>query len=268
MAGSSRVATLGVALPVDPGAHVVDATAPASAPFHARAHARPRARPRACPISLAPRRARPRPGRPRSVPLKDSRCRASQQRRWGWVTLAARRRSRGRARAIFFILHDNAVSTVNADCPGELLPSVGQERRSTARESNARTVRERSRSLSSPRPRWRSERASCSSRPRRDHPRPAIDVTAGAPGAPAGLSLHGDVLSDPRVAFAKDRSVSSSEPASRARSLSCRPGSSAPASPRARPRAPGPSSRRRRTRDRFSPRPAPRRGPACSARER
>jgi hypothetical protein len=183
--GKLTSATLGVALPIDPGPHVVEATAPASTPFHAELMLAA-GEARSVTLSLAPATSDPGPA---DHPTAESGSGSPRRATWGWISLAG-----GGLLAVgsgvFFILHDNAVSTVNADCPNQRCPA-SQETSIDGTESNARTYEAVSIGLIA---------ASAlaigggvvllATAPR--SPSASMSVTAGAPGAPAGLSLHGE----------------------------------------------------------------------------
>ncbi|MGO8996344.1 MAG: hypothetical protein ACLQVI_23775 [Polyangiaceae bacterium] len=185
--GKLASATLGIALPIDPGAHVVDATATASAPFHLELTLGP-GEAKSVPISLPSASPTPTGDAHDQVPLKDKPV-SSSQHTLGWVTLAA-----GGLFAIgsgiFFILHDNAVSTVNSDCPGGLCPA-GQEAQIDGTESNARTYEVLSTAFIAASALAIGTGVVLLATAPKSPATPPIDVTAGAPGAPAGLSLHG-----------------------------------------------------------------------------
>ncbi len=120
----SKVAdgTLGVPLPVDPGKHVVDATAPGRDPFHAEV-ALAASEAKRVDIELAATQAAAAPETPGSdttTPATDAT--GSSRRTWGWVAVGA-----GGAllvgAAVFTAGHNSAVSDLEASCPNGRCPS-------------------------------------------------------------------------------------------------------------------------------------------------
>jgi hypothetical protein len=171
---------LGVALPVDPGPHVVDAKAPGSPPFHAE-------------VTLAEgdaKRIEVSLARALDSSRGDSgadKGGASSRSTWGWLTLAA-----GGALAVgsvvFLVLHDNAVSTLDSDCPGQRCPSA-QESQIDGTASNARTYEGLSIGLVAASAIAVGAGVVLFATAPSDHAQ-SVTVSAGAPAAPAGLSLH------------------------------------------------------------------------------
>jgi len=183
--GKLASATLGVPLPLDPGSHVVDATAPASSSFHAE-------------LVLGA-------GEAKNLTLafpsyasdtNDSlaaraELASASRRKWGWIAVAA-----GGVLAVgsglFLIFHNDAVATVNTDCPNLRCP-IAQQAQVLGAESDARTDQGVSIALlaasvvavgggaallaTSPGP--------------KPSATPAVVVTGAAPGALAGLSIRG-----------------------------------------------------------------------------
>jgi hypothetical protein len=119
--GKLTNATLAVGLPLDPGRHVVDATAPGRAPFHAELSLDAGEAKR---VDLSLPAKREVTTSPTTGPSTDTApdaspspgAHGSSQTTWGWVTVAA-----GGALAVgsgvFLLLHNNAVSTLNDACP-------------------------------------------------------------------------------------------------------------------------------------------------------
>jgi hypothetical protein len=134
------IAALDAPLPVDPGAHAVEASAPGRAPFHASVtliagESRDvliamgkgaAATPAATAATPAPTEA---PSPPPSAP--------SSRHTWGAVALGA-----GGALAAgsvaFLLLHNTAVSSVESDCPGNHCPASSHAS-VTGEQSHART---------------------------------------------------------------------------------------------------------------------------------
>ena len=186
-------ATMGVGLPIDPGAHVVEATAPGRVTFHVELSLTP-GQTKNIDVVLAPgAEAPPLPTTPPpepSTPTPSSR--GSTQRTLGWVAAAA-----GGAAAIgsgvFMILERNAVAAQTSDCPniGYCPVSTQEQNQSNSEKSNAEVYKALSIGLivgggvalvggivliaTAP----------------KDGPAPHVSLTAGAPGATAGLSLTG-----------------------------------------------------------------------------
>jgi hypothetical protein len=214
--GKLSTATLGVGLPLDPGLHVVDATAPGKGPFHVE-------------LTLAPGEARsvtlafPSPalpnggngiGEPMRAPFPkpapaDPSPAPSSQRTWGWVTIAGGG-ALAAASGVFLILHNNAVtnatSDIQSECTGAgsgtlhcppLLQSQIMAQLANA-QSQANTDEAAAITLvaasgvailggillvvTAPKNRTPAVGSALS---------PSLGITAGAPGAPAGLSIHG-----------------------------------------------------------------------------
>ncbi len=171
-------ATLGVALPVDPGRHVIDASAPAAAPFHAEISLAPGEAQRVS-IALAPASTSPADAPPATT--------SSTPRTWGWLAIGLGAALGGGSLALL-VAHNGAVSTVNADCPAQRCPA-SEESSVNGTESTARTEEAISVALvaasalavgggivllvTSP------------------HESTRMTVTTGAAGAPAGLTLRG-----------------------------------------------------------------------------
>ena len=103
-------ASLGVALPVDPGEHVVEATAPGHTPFHAKL------------VSIAGEAKQVRldlpegPGGPDAAPDDDVPHPGRARRTWGWITIGGGVALAGGAVA-FLLLHNSAVNEVLDNCP-------------------------------------------------------------------------------------------------------------------------------------------------------
>jgi hypothetical protein len=131
------VAALGTPLPVDPGAHVVTATAPGRAPFRASVSLAA-GEAMTVPIAMGPGdgQAEGPSGSPSDAAGAASSSGPSRG-TWGAVTLAA-----SGALAVgsvaFLLLHDSAVSSVESACPGNRCPTSSQAS-VTSNESSART---------------------------------------------------------------------------------------------------------------------------------
>ena len=175
-------ASLGVALPVDPGEHVIEATAPGRAPFHAKL------------VSVAGEAKQVRldlaegsGGDPN--PPDDTPHPGRARRTWGWITVGGGVALGGVA-LTFLVLHNSAVNEIIADCK----PTCGD------------------RTANTPRLQALSDRANFDqgvaigfaaasavalgvgaylvlSAPSSSSP-PAAWLSPSAPGAPAGLTLH------------------------------------------------------------------------------
>ena len=182
--GKLASATLGVPLPLDPGSHVVDATAPASSQFHAElvlGVGEAKSLTLAFPTTSGSEA-------DESVAARAELAAASR-RKWGWITLAA-----GGALAVgsglFLILHNDAVSTVNSDCP-ELRCQSTQQGQVNGTESDARTDEGVSIALLAASVLALGGGVALLASAPRPSATPAVVVSGGAPGALAGLSIHG-----------------------------------------------------------------------------
>ena len=180
--GKLTNATLAVGLPVDPGAHVVDATAPGRAPFHAE-------------LTLAagetkgielllPHRDPVVPPPEKPVPPPNA---SSSQETWGWITIGV-----GGALAIgssvFLVLHNNAVSNLNAECPNLRCDSA-QRSQIESTEANARLYEGASIGLlAAGAVAIGGGIVILATSPKGPS---AVTVTTGSPGAAAGLTLRG-----------------------------------------------------------------------------
>jgi hypothetical protein len=174
------VAALGEPLPVDPGPHVLEASAPGSATFQADLT-----------LKLGESKTEPivfTPGGPAAGDAAASGA-ASSQRTWGYVALGA-----GGALAVgslvFLLLHNGAVSTLNGDCPGGQC-QASQEAQVNSTESDARTDQTLSIAFAA------TAAAALGTgvvllltTPKAIAPQPATSLVTGAPRAPAGLSLR------------------------------------------------------------------------------
>ena len=175
--------TLAVGLPVDPGAHVVDATAPGRSPFHAELSLAAGETKRV-ELLLPPRD----PVAPDPRPTEHAE-RASSQDVWGWG-LVGGGGAIAIASTVFLVLHNNAVADLNRECPGGRCNTnlVDQSQVQTT-ESNARMYEGVSIGLLA---------AGAlaigggviliATTPR--SAAPAVSVTTGAAAAPAGLTLR------------------------------------------------------------------------------
>jgi hypothetical protein len=187
--GKLASATLGVGLPLDPGSHVVEATAPGRGAFHtqltlAAGEARsvalvlPAAEivPAAKATSESPAAARERPASTSSQPA------------WGWVSIAG-----GGALAagagVFLVLHNNAVGEITGACQatsaGVVCPSSQQSQIESSR-SNAQTDQAVAIGLAAA-----SGAAIVLGVVLLATAPTTVSVTTGAAGAPAGLTLRG-----------------------------------------------------------------------------
>jgi hypothetical protein len=175
-----KLASLGVGLPLDPGAHVVDAKAPGSPPFHAEVTL-VEGEAKKIEISLSPSAEAP------GAEAGASPGASSSQSTWGWVTVAG-----GGALAlgsvVFLVLHNDAVSTLNGDCPGQRCPAA-QEPQIDGTASNARTYEALSIALIAASAVAVGVGVVLFATAPGDHAQ-SVAVTAGAPAAPAGLSLR------------------------------------------------------------------------------
>jgi hypothetical protein len=130
--------TLGVPLPVDPGPHVVGATAPGRAPFHASVTLS-EGDSRTVPVALTPNEVRPPSDAtiPQPFPLAEA-APTSSRRTWGAVTLVSGGVLAAGSLA-FLLVHNGAVSSVKDDCPGGACP-VARKSDVTSLQSRANTT--------------------------------------------------------------------------------------------------------------------------------
>jgi hypothetical protein len=127
--GKLSQATLGVALPVDPGPHVIEASAPSAAPYHAKVTLDAGD---AKSVRLVLAAAAPDAPAAEHAPSSGS----SSQRTWGWVAVGAGA-ALGVGSIVMLVLHNSAVATINGDCPGGRCPA-SQQSSIQGTESNAR----------------------------------------------------------------------------------------------------------------------------------
>jgi hypothetical protein len=125
------VGALGVPLPVDPGAHVLDATAPGRAPFHAEVALGER---ESKTVAIALSAGDPGAG---GAAEHDAAGDASSRRAWGGVTLGVSG-ALAATSVVFLLLHNGAVSDVESACPGDRCPASSQTS-VNGHESTART---------------------------------------------------------------------------------------------------------------------------------
>jgi hypothetical protein len=125
---------LGVPMPVDPGPHVIDATAPGRDAFHVEVTLRD-SESKTVRIAMAPGDPSAPPGAAHDT-ATDTGSGASR-RTWGGVALAV-----SGALAVgsvaFLVLHDSAVSDVESECPNARCPASSQST-VTTHQSDART---------------------------------------------------------------------------------------------------------------------------------
>ena len=183
--------TLGVPLPVDPGPHVIDATAPDRRPFHADVTLM-ESESKTVSITMAPGNPAPAPGLSRA-PLIDTTAPASpsssSRRAWGIVALAA-----GGALAagsvVFLLIHDGKVSSVKGDCPDGRCP-IAREPDVTSLQSSAHTTEALSVGFAAGAVVAGALGAYLVLSAPSAQTAPSAMIAPGAAGAPAGLSLVG-----------------------------------------------------------------------------
>jgi hypothetical protein len=184
--GKLASVTLAVGLPVDPGAHVVDATAPGRSPFHAELSLAAGETKRV--ELLLPPQAPVAAADPRTPDHADRR--SSSQDIWGWG-LVGGGGAVAIASSIFVVLHNNAVSDLNRQCPGgRCNTSVVDQSQIQTTESNARTYEGVSIGLLAAGALAIGGGVILIATAPKNAP-PAMAVTAGAAAAPAGLTLRG-----------------------------------------------------------------------------
>jgi hypothetical protein len=194
--GKLTNATLAVGLPLDPGRHVVDAVAPGRASFHAELSLDAGEAKRvdlSLPLQGDFAAGSPAGGAPdANAGELPRRAHGSSQVTWGWVTLVA-----GGALAVgsgvFLLLHDNAVSTLNDGCPvpAQCQASPEQQASLNTTASNARLYEGLSIGLlAGGALAVGTGVVLLATAPNANAKTPAVAVTAGAPNALAGLSLH------------------------------------------------------------------------------
>ena len=186
----SRIAltTLGVPLPVDPGSHLIDATAPGYAAFHA-AVALAESESKTVSIALARAAGATTVVPVAALPPPNPSDSSTARRTWSIVALATAG-ALAAGSVAFLLVHDGAVSSVKDDCPGGLCP--------VARRSDVESLQSRANTTEALSIGFVAAAAvttgvglylalSTPSAPTA----PSAILAPGAAGAPAGLSLLG-----------------------------------------------------------------------------
>jgi hypothetical protein len=184
--GKLASATLGVPLPVDPGSHVIDVTAPASSPFHAQ-FILGVGEAKSVSLALSVPTSPPSAADEFTPAVRENRASSSQP-TWGWVAIAAGG-VLGAGSALFLVLHNNAVSTVSSDCPNLHCPASLQGQ-VESNQSNAGTYDAVAIALVAASALAIGTGVALIATAPKTHAPAPIAITPGAPGAPAGLSLH------------------------------------------------------------------------------
>lgn len=179
--GKLSAGTLGVPLPLDPGTHTVDATAPGRTPFHAEI-ALQAGDTKEVQITV--------PGAASAPPDEDDAGAVSRRRTVGFV-VAGGGVALGAGALVFLVLHNGAVSDLDALCPGGAC-GVGVDHtqaldlQSRARRDQALAIGFGAASVVA----LGAGAYFLFSKPSSSHASPAAWLAPSAPGAAAGLTVH------------------------------------------------------------------------------